>query len=59
MHIGEPSILGFMIDKLNVSFFSAFIQALSVKVLKRLFPPPSRRHIVLSLDDTSSPATAP
>ena len=47
MHIGEPSVLGFVLDKLNASFIP-HLSSLNVKVLNRLFTPPSRRHLVLS-----------
>ena len=49
MHIGEPSVLGFVLDKLNASFI-LHLSSLNVKVLNRLFTPPlSRRHLVLSM----------
>ena len=48
MHISEPSLLGFVLDKLNASFIP-HLSSLNVKVLNRLFTPrPSRRHLILS-----------
>ena len=49
MHIGEPSVLGFVLDKLNASFIP-HLSSLKHKSFKLpIHPPPSRRHLVLSI----------